>query len=107
MRLERFRSEILAFMQRFDAILCPVFGRVAPHHGFSDKLEVPKDLSYTYLANCTGWPAATVRAGTSSDGLPIGVQIIARPFREDVALALTEQVETALGGWKPPTIMIS
>jgi len=98
---------MLAFMQRFEAILCPVFGRVAPPHGFSMKLETPRDLSYTFMANYTGWPAATVRAGTSSDGLPVGIQVIARPFREDIALALAERLETALGGWKPPMIMTS
>ena len=52
--------------------------------------------------NVTGWPGVTVRAGTGADGLPIGVQIVARPWREDVALALARQVESALGGFRPP-----
>ena len=52
----------------------------------------------------TGWPGAVVRCGTSPEGLPIGLQIVARPWREDVALALVQQLETALGGWQPPSI---
>jgi amidase len=43
-----------------------------------------------------------VRAGTSPEGLPLGVQVIARPWREDVALALARRIEATLGGWRPP-----
>jgi amidase len=39
-----------------------------------------------------------VRAGTSSTGQPIGVQIVGKPWREDVVLALARQVEQSLGG---------
>ncbi len=35
---------------------------------------------------------------------PIGVEIIARPWREDVALALAQRLETELGGWGPPAL---
>jgi amidase len=42
-----------------------------------------------------------VRAGVSPEGLPIGVQVVARPWREDVALAVAQIIETTLGGWKP------
>jgi amidase len=43
-----------------------------------------------------------VRAETSPEGLPVGVQVVARPWREDMALAAAGAVETALGGWQPP-----
>jgi amidase len=36
--------------------------------------------------------------------LPIGVQVVARPWREDVALAVVQQLETALGGWQKPSL---
>jgi amidase len=54
--------------------------------------------------NLTGWPAVVVRAGTSPEGLPIGVQIAAKPWREDVALAVAGVIEEELGGWQPPTL---
>jgi amidase len=38
--------------------------------------------------NVTGWPGEVVRAGTTADGLPIGVQSVDHPGREDVALAV-------------------
>jgi amidase len=40
----------------------------------------------------------------SPEGLPIGVQVVARPWREDVALALAAEVEAALGGRVAPPI---
>jgi amidase len=59
-------------------------------------------FSYTMTHNLTGWPAAVVRGGTASSGLPIGVQIAARPWREDVALAVAACLEDELGPWQPP-----
>jgi amidase len=47
--------------------------------------------------NLTGWPAAVVRCGTSSTGLPIGVQIAAAPWREDIALQIAQRLETLVG----------
>ena len=61
-------------------------------------------FSYTMTYNLTGWPAAVVRAGSSSNGLPIGVQIVARPWHEDVALAVAAKIEEALGGYQRPRL---
>jgi amidase len=45
-----------------------------------------------------------VRGGTTAQGLPVGVQIVGRPFREDVVIALAAQLEKALGGFQAPKI---
>jgi amidase len=74
-----------------------VFPTPAPPHG-----EVPNDTSYTTPHSLTRWPAATIRCGTSADGLPIGVQVIAHPWRDDVALAAASALEAALGGYAVP-----
>jgi amidase len=50
--------------------------------------------------NVAGLPAAVVRCGTSSTGLPIAVQIVAAPWREDVALAVALRLEQHFGGWR-------
>ena len=60
--------------------------------------------TYNEPHNITGWPAAVVRGGTSPEGLPIGVQIVAKPWREDVALAAALVIERASGGWKAPPL---
>jgi amidase len=98
---DRFRRAMLSFMESYDVILCPVCERPAmPHDATGDRAA--RDVSYTLTYSLTGWPCVVVRAGTSPEGLPIGVQIVARPWREDVALAVAQHIETALGGWQPP-----
>ena len=95
-----YRSEMLAFMEPYDVLLCPVSATPATRH---DDPDGP-DFTYTFAHNLTGWPGAVVRCGTSAEGLPIGVQIVARPWREDVALAVAQYLETNLGGWQSPSL---
>jgi amidase len=102
--LDQFRSTLLAFMEGYDAIICPVNAYPAQPHGVSMSVDMFPGYSYTTTFNLTGWPAAVVRGGTSPEGLPIGVQIVARPWREDVALAVAGHIEHALGGWQRPTL---
>ncbi len=101
-RWDSFRREMLCFMSNYDVLLCPVCSFAGMAHGSTyDQLS---SFSYTMTYNLTGWPAAVVRAGTSQGGLPIGVQIVARPWREDVALAVAQVVQDALGGWQRPAL---
>jgi amidase len=98
------RSAMLSFLDKYDVILCPVNAYPAMPHGTAMTLGKLMAFFYTSLYNLTGWPAAVVRGGTSPEGLPIGVQIVARPWREDVALAVAQYIETALGGWQRPPL---
>ena len=59
---------------------------------------------YTSTFNVTGWPGVVVRCGTSRDGLPIGLQVIGRPWHEHVALAAGALLERELVGWQMPII---
>ena len=61
-------------------------------------------FSYTFIYNLTGWPGTVLRGGTSPEGMPIGIQVLGRPGREDVTLAVAKYLETALGGFQPPSI---
>lgn len=103
-RLDAWRGRMLQFLEGYDAILCPPCAWVEMPHGASAPAEANSAFSYTFAYNMAGWPAVVVRAGTSSKGLPIGVQIVGRPWREDVVLALARQVEQALGGYQWPPI---
>ena len=100
---DRFRSEMLGFIQRYDAIVAPVASQPAPLHGGTYE-GGNRTMFYTGPYNICGWPGAVVRCGSSAEGLPIGVQIIARPWRDDVALALAAALESALGGWQRPPL---
>jgi amidase len=52
----------------------------------------------------TGWPAVVVPVGLTGQGLPIGIQIVTPPWREDVAIALAAQVEREFGGYRRPAL---
>ena len=101
--LDQYRSDMLGFMRGCDVIVSPTTAFPAPAHGDTFK-EENRSASFTGPYNLTGWPGTVVRCGTSPEGLPIGVQIVARPWREDVSLAVAAFLESALGGWRKPPI---
>lgn len=99
-----------------DAILCPVFGTPALRHDTSTVLT--RAGSYCMLPNLLGTPAgvvpwttvredettsrpesrdreqrAAIQADAGSAGLPIGVQVVARPWREDIVLTVMAHLE--------------
>jgi amidase len=106
-RVDMYRTAMLGFFKGYDLVLCPVNALPAVEHGTSNNKDVLPAFSYTIAFNLTGWPGAVVRCGTSVEGLPIGVQAVARPWREDVALAAARQLETALGGYQRPAVASS
>lgn len=101
--VDRYRIEMLAFMADFDVIVCPAMPTPAKphHHGLTEV----SDFSHLMVHNLTGWPAAVVRCGTSRDGLPIGVQVVARPWQDATALAVAGHLEKVFGGWQPPPLI--
>lgn len=101
-RADAIRSRLLRWLQGTDLLVCPAMPQPAIRHG-----ESTADWfgdTYSDVHNLTGWPAVVVRGGTSREGLPIGVQLVAQPWREDVALAGARVVEAASGGWRPPAL---
>lgn len=103
-KLDRFRSEMLRCIEAFDVLISPVNPFPSIDHGTTYNSEVFPGFSYTIVYNLTGWPAAVVRCGATSDGMPVGVQIAAKPWREDLALAVARYLEERLGGWIAPPI---
>ena len=101
-RADDVRARLLGWIQDVDLIVCPVMPRPAIHHGDSEAAWFGD--TYSDIHNLTGWPAAVVRGGTSPEGLPIGVQLVAPPWREDIALAGAKIVESASGGWVAPPL---
>jgi amidase len=94
---DRFRRGMHQFLRETDIIITPVADLPARPHG-SDS----GGITYTLPYSLTGWPAVVVRAGTSADGMPIGVQVVAGPWRDHEALAVAAVIESAFGGWQPP-----
>lgn len=101
-RIGRYKLNMNAFIEQYDVIICPPCATTAKQHGTSFKHI--KDYSYTMAYNLTGWPAAVVRCGTDKSGLPIGVQVVARPWHDHIALAVAKYLEEIFGGWQAPKI---
>jgi fatty acid amide hydrolase 2 len=96
--LKAIRRAILDVMGPGGLLLWPVFPTTAPKHGFA---WTTKGLPfYTGVFNALGFPAVAVPAGMSNDGLPLSVQIVARPGEDETALAAAEIIEKAWGGWR-------
>ena len=104
------RAEILAQMREFPILLCPVAAIPAFRHGEREwfiqgtKVRYLDAWSYCEWFNLLGFPAAVVPVGHSPEGLPIGVQIVGRPWEEEAVLAVAAAVERECGGWREPTI---
>jgi amidase len=90
---ERFRASMLRFMADYDVIVCPAAADVAPPH----REITGDDFVYTLPYSLTGYPVVVVPCGESG-GMPVGMQVVAAPWRDDVALAAAAAIERALGG---------
>lgn len=101
--MERLRSGMLGFMSGFDLLLCPPAPDAAQSYERLEK-STYEDWVFQTAFNVTGWPAVVVRAGRTKAGLPIGVQLVAGPWREDVALGAAKHIEAQLGGYEAPII---
>lgn len=98
---DEYRSAMRAFFNRYDALLCPVYTQTALPHGASVLDENFRGFSYTMAWSVAGYPAATVRCAECR-GLPINVQVVAKPWRDRTALAVCRWIEEAFGGWQAP-----
>ncbi|XP_051172930.1 fatty-acid amide hydrolase 2-like isoform X2 [Leptopilina boulardi] len=58
---------------------------------------------YLGLFNALKLPACNVPLGLDKDGLPIGIQIIAGPKNDHLCIAVAKELETAFGGYVPPS----
>jgi Asp-tRNA(Asn)/Glu-tRNA(Gln) amidotransferase A subunit family amidase len=102
MERDRLREELLRWMETTPIIVAPVGATPAYPH---DTLRVTvggttmgtfRAFSYSQTFNVFDLPVVTVPAGRSKDDLPIGVQIVGRPFAEETVLEAAQIVEEAL-----------
>jgi amidase len=101
------RAEILRQMQDMPILLSPVSTAPAFPHGQGNYLPgtgYRDTMRFSQWLNLTGFPGAAVPVGVSHEGLPIGMQIIGRPFEDELVLAVAEAIEQARGPWQPPPI---
>ncbi len=104
------RGRILAQMQNFPILLCPAAAIPAFRHGERSWVIEGKTVnyldawSYTEWFNLLGNPAAVVPVGHSAAGLPLGVQIVGRPWQEELVLSVAAKLEQECAGFRPPSL---
>jgi amidase len=98
-----FRREATQFMQNYDVILSPVAPGPALPHGEMTDSDHFDWTSYACTHNVSGFPAVTLRCGTSNEGLPIGVEIAGKAFDDELVLEVASLLEQDLGGFVPPS----
>jgi Asp-tRNA(Asn)/Glu-tRNA(Gln) amidotransferase A subunit family amidase len=104
------RCAFLAKMEKFPILLCPVCAIPAFKHCERNwavagrNVEYLRAMSYSQWFNLLGNPAAVVPVGKSPEGLPIGVQIVGRPWEEEAVLAVVAKIEEAYAGFCRPPI---
>ena len=102
------RASLLEQMQDHQVLLCPVGSVPAFRHGERswtiDGREVTYEQAFTscVIFNLFGNPSVVVPVGRSAEGLPIGVQLVGRPFEDQLVLAVGGKLEEALGPWQAP-----
>jgi amidase len=107
--LDVLRAKTLEEMSAYPVLLCPVASVPAWRHGERTWTIEGRKVDYLDAVRHTQWfntlaaPAAVVPVGCSPEGLPIGVQIVARPFEDEVALGVAAIVDASFG-YKPPPI---
>ncbi len=107
---DTFRVELARFMEQYPILICPPFCCTAFKEGATavdiDGAEFPLFTANwpALFGNCAGLPGVVVPAGRDSQGLPTGVQIVARAFGEEEALAVARVLERELGGFARPQV---
>jgi Asp-tRNA(Asn)/Glu-tRNA(Gln) amidotransferase A subunit family amidase len=105
------RERILLQMRKYPVLICPTAAIPAFRHGEREWQVEAKTVkyldawSYCEWFNLLGFPAAVVPMGYSEQGLPIGVQIVGRPWQEEVVLAMAVRLEKQRGPWQTPLLL--
>jgi aspartyl-tRNA(Asn)/glutamyl-tRNA(Gln) amidotransferase subunit A len=92
------------FAKGVDAILTPATPSAAfgiGEKGRADPIEMYLNDIFTVTVNMAGLPAISVPGGLSAEGLPLGLQLIGRPFDEETLFALAQVIEDAAGHFSP------
>lgn len=110
-RRDRLITLLEKFLQRWDALICPVTVSPAiPHVPFGTPVDVDgkkvpyfiAGTAYTCPFNLTGHPSVVLPLTRSRDGLPIGVQLVGKRWSEPELLAIAQKVSLISGPFTPP-----
>jgi Asp-tRNA(Asn)/Glu-tRNA(Gln) amidotransferase A subunit family amidase len=107
-RRDLLKASLAEQMMRFPVLLCPVAPIPAFRHGEREWAVGGQHVGYLDAWRYTAWfnmlqnPAVSVPVHRSPEGLPIGVQVVTRPWEEPLALAAARIIEQSRGAWVAP-----
>ncbi len=102
------RAQVLRFMDQHNILLLPVASVPASDPRKQSFVVEGKDIPWTELGSCCraisilGFPVAVVPCGLSREGLPVGIQVVGRPYHDREVLAVAAALEKAFGRFSPP-----
>jgi len=108
---DQLRLRLMEQMNRVPVLICPVCSIPAFRHGEREwsvggrKISYMDAMSYTQWFNLLGNPSVVLPVGSSSEGLPIGVQIVGQPNSEELILKVARVLEQALGPARQSPLM--
>jgi len=116
-----FVSAMDSFFERYDVLVCPVSSTpayrhitpwmyVGPYPVYTESVYVDDmpvkylvaNMSHTSVFNLTGNPVVVMPAGFTKDGLPIGVQVVGKRWRDMELLAIAEQIDRVSSSYRRP-----
>jgi Asp-tRNA(Asn)/Glu-tRNA(Gln) amidotransferase A subunit family amidase len=103
------RTGILRQMREVPILLSPVASAPASRHGTGnyragDAHNYRDTMRFCQWLNLTGFPGLSLPLGRSPEGLPINVQLIGRPYEEELLLQVGQVLEQERGPWQPPPL---
>jgi len=84
---DEIRTKLLEQMEQYPILLCPVCTVTAPFHHTLRGPELHAAMSPSSTFNLLGMPGLAIPAGKSITGMPVGVQLVGRPWEEQSLLA--------------------
>ncbi|MFL6440077.1 MAG: amidase [Terriglobales bacterium] len=108
---DQLRLRLMEQMSRIPILVCPVCSVPAFRHGEREwsiggkPVRYMNAMSYAQWLNLLGNPAAVAPVGESTQGLPIGVQIVGQPNAEELVLKVAARLEQVIGPRKPAPMM--
>jgi Asp-tRNA(Asn)/Glu-tRNA(Gln) amidotransferase A subunit family amidase len=82
----------------------PAFKHGAGNYRHGDPQNYRDTMRFCQWLNLAGFPGISLPMGQSPEGLPINIQLIGRPYEEELLLAVAAQVEQARGPWQSPPL---
>lgn len=99
-RANEMRNKFNELVGNNGVLLMPCHPEAAPAHGTT--ILKALNVTYTSVASTLLSPITQCHLGMTAEGLPYGIQVIAKAYNDRYTLAVAEEIESSFGGWQPP-----